>query len=553
MPDRLDDEIRALVTELVEASPPPPPVSDVLGRPSRGWGSATTRSMVLRAAGVAVAVLAVGTVGVVLGRYVLPGSPSVALAEVVAGMPGPEPRFSTDELGDEVRLLQSSGTIEPELVGSALVGDVAAVGRIEGTDVEVFTWRTREHSLDGRCVQVVGANREGACSAPVAEHGAVPRTFAYTEASGAAIGVVVTGWVPEGTSVVSLELLERDDLRMWQRPSARVAAFVVEDPSVSVAFLTAWDADGGMLGRVGFSVQVPGELTPDPGGDYDRAHPLAESHPASRLIAGGATSMDAFSDAAHAQGLDFVCASGGQFPSWELCLVAADGVLAVVPFDSAQGLAAKISDPALTREVIVPLDTSIASGVRTIGPTAVDIEYYGARIGGMSAPWPAAQRLERAAAMASELARLREEAERLRLLRDDGAGGSGCEVPGDELPDGAWFGYALATDSETITFDLACFYGLEEAERQAAADGVEIANPYYIRNEDPRTFLVPVGPESIMYALFHGTDGNFELRSMALEAWPHPESPWPCPGGSCLVWLYVTDGVVTEAIEQYLP
>lgn len=116
---------------------------------------------------------------------------------------------------------------------------------------------------------------------------------------------------------------------------------------------------------------------------------LDESHPAMRLLTQGATDRESFATAASEQELQFVCAAGGEGPSWELCLVAHDGVLAVVPFGSVDGLVARLTDAHLTQDVLVPLDTDRAIGILHTGPQAsVDIEYLGETVvGSMSAPW----------------------------------------------------------------------------------------------------------------------------------------------------------------------
>jgi hypothetical protein len=116
---------------------------------------------------------------------------------------------------------------------------------------------------------------------------------------------------------------------------------------------------------------------------------LDESHPAARLLAEGATDRESFATAASEQELRFVCAAGGEDPSWDLCLVSHEGVLAVVPFESIEGLVARVTDSHLTQDVVVPLDTNQPIGIRNTGPLAsVDIEYLGETVvGSMSAPW----------------------------------------------------------------------------------------------------------------------------------------------------------------------
>lgn len=128
----------------------------------------------------------------------------------------------------------------------------------------------------------------------------------------------------------------------------------------------------------------------------DGATTLDQTHPAMRLLTRGATDYKSFSEAALSQGLeDFACANGGgppAPPSWELCLVADSGVLAVVPFNGAEGLTARVSDANLAHDVVVPIDTNQPVGVLDTGPQAtVTVEYFGEWVGEMSAPWAPTQ------------------------------------------------------------------------------------------------------------------------------------------------------------------
>ena len=139
------------------------------------------------------------------------------------------------------------------------------------------------------------------------------------------------------------------------------------------------------------------------------------------------------------------------------------------------------------------------------------------------------------------------------LPESEGPNGSGC-VPGSNtvIPDGIWFGNVLATTGTTITFDMACWFWGDLAEAEAAKDGEEALNNYYIRNQNPLTFEVPIGPSATMYWL-DVSSGNFIPEPMPMADWPGPDEAWPCPGDLCGVWLYINDGVITEAIEQYRP
>jgi hypothetical protein len=249
MSDRLDEAIRTMVVELVEAAPAPPPAASVLERTRLGRTARRRLHPVI----VALLVLMVGTGGVLLGRYVFPSASPDGVGRIVAGEPAPEPEFSTADLGTEVPLLPSSGAVEPE-VGPDAVGDVVAVGRVAGSDLEVFAWRIEAGGIEGGCTQVVGAGtRETTCSAGRSEPTLqVPYAFPYR-----AVSTVVTWRVPEGTSVAALEV---EGLSLWQRPVGGVAAFVVDRAAFDVAFLGAWGAHGEDLGRIAFSGWRPAGL-----------------------------------------------------------------------------------------------------------------------------------------------------------------------------------------------------------------------------------------------------------------------------------------------------
>jgi hypothetical protein len=139
------------------------------------------------------------------------------------------------------------------------------------------------------------------------------------------------------------------------------------------------------------------------------------------------------------------------------------------------------------------------------------------------------------------------------LAQSEGPSGSGC-IPGSNtvIPDGIWYGYVLGTTGTAITFDMACWFWGDIAYTEGAKDGVEVNNDYYVRNQNPLTFQVPIGPGATMYWL-DSSSGNFVPEPMPMADWPGPDEDWPCPGEDCGVWLYINGGVITEAIEQYRP
>jgi hypothetical protein len=139
------------------------------------------------------------------------------------------------------------------------------------------------------------------------------------------------------------------------------------------------------------------------------------------------------------------------------------------------------------------------------------------------------------------------------------AEGSGC-TPGtpDDLPDGTWFGYAVAATDTTMDFDLACWFSGDAAVLAAAEDGEESPPPndYHIRNENPalRTLDVASGVE--VAALENPGDPSVVT--------PVPWADWAADRAGPIfeiagvdyyqdIWITVTDGEVIAVEEQYRP
>lgn len=141
------------------------------------------------------------------------------------------------------------------------------------------------------------------------------------------------------------------------------------------------------------------------------------------------------------------------------------------------------------------------------------------------------------------------------LPGSDDAAGSGCSPGEGPLPDGVWFGMAEEITSDGIRFDLACFFFGDAANEAAAEDGVEeipVPNDYYIRNQVGTLRLVPVPATAMVHTLGTSIDDGFE--TITFSTWGEQEDGFLiCPGESCLVWLYVNGGRVTEIVEQYTP
>ena len=127
--------------------------------------------------------------------------------------------------------------------------------------------------------------------------------------------------------------------------------------------------------------------------------------------------------------------------------------------------------------------------------------------------------------------------------------GSGCVVNADILPNGVWFGYATSVSGATITFDLACFFTGDAAVAAATADAAE-AFDFYIRNQNPKTYSVPIDGGADVFIVDPVT---IEETQISAASWPSGASFVPCPGEFCAVWLYVNGGQATGLVEQYLP
>jgi hypothetical protein len=138
------------------------------------------------------------------------------------------------------------------------------------------------------------------------------------------------------------------------------------------------------------------------------------------------------------------------------------------------------------------------------------------------------------------------------LSQTSDASGSGCDPGSGDLPDGIWAGFVRAIGTDSIDFDLVCFFVGDAANAAATHDGAEevpVPNDYYIRNENPTVRQVAFAGDATVYVLT-----EVQLSPEPWETWvADPDSGLQCPGDDCLVWIYVNTGVITEAVEQYRP
>lgn len=387
MSDRLDQEIRSAVVELVEASPQPHPAQQALRPLSRKAPAGSLSSGLVRMAAVATAVLVVGLAGAWIGRIWIPSG--TADIPIVEGTPGPEPDF--EPFGNELPLGSPSGEFQPEVDESTLLGDVVAVGIAPDTDLEVFTWETTDGET---CLQVVGEGfRDTSCSSEPPEDDDLtdlndgPGAFVTTRTNDTGSTSVIAVWhVPEETSVVGIGV---EGEAGWQRPKADVAAMVF-DPFTARVILEALDSQMQSLASTLFSPRQVLDPVEEGETELEGAPEdlvvVEDSHPVAELLASTGT-VPEFSDALNDAGYKFTC-SGGGAPPYRLCLVAAEDMLVVIPIEGVAGQTVRISNSGLVQDVVVPLDQEKLIGISNMQGGGVEgvIEYLGEETGGLSAP-----------------------------------------------------------------------------------------------------------------------------------------------------------------------
>jgi hypothetical protein len=126
-----------------------------------------------------------------------------------------------------------------------------------------------------------------------------------------------------------------------------------------------------------------------------------------------------------------------------------------------------------------------------------------------------------------------------RVASLPGAGGhygSGCLPGSDTLPDGVWFGRVTTVEESKVAFDLMCF-------------GPGPEGPGDITNSNPKLRTVPVDPVAVVHVIHVATD-RLGWHAVQYSTWlTSPASPL-CVDG-CMHWLYVNNGVITEAVELW--
>lgn len=162
---------------------------------------------------------------------------------------GPEPRFDTSDLGEEVRLLPIDVRTPP--INLRAEGDITVIGRVDGTDVEVY-----QDTGERQCVWFLGQRlAESRCSlATEPAPGFSTPAYAVTRrgADGEPEQTILWWQAPVGTSVVALDLAGTG---RWQRPFGGHVVFVL-DPTTptTLANVTAYGPSGENLGGSGIIV-----------------------------------------------------------------------------------------------------------------------------------------------------------------------------------------------------------------------------------------------------------------------------------------------------------
>jgi hypothetical protein len=128
-------------------------------------------------------------------------------------------------------------------------------------------------------------------------------------------------------------------------------------------------------------------------------------------------------------------------------------------------------------------------------------------------------------------------------FHEDGPSGSGCE-PGDDtgLPNGWWYGTIDGEVTDSVSFDLACYYTGEAADEVAASRDDEAPSGVYVVNDNPTLRSIPLADD-------------VQTRCVTLE----PEvANVDCAPGDLMtdiwdVWIRVVDGEVDRIFEQFHP
>jgi hypothetical protein len=143
-------------------------------------------------------------------------------------------------------------------------------------------------------------------------------------------------------------------------------------------------------------------------------------------------------------------------------------------------------------------------------------------------------------------------------------GCSGGAPAPDTVPDGKYFGFvkSMNTASQTMSFDLACFYTGDEANQQAAARGdeVPVPNDVYIVNDNTKVRALTFDPAAELKLIDWNRCCEFaqgaQMQSFAsaVDSGDFAEfDGFRYSGTLSPYWVTIQDGQVVKIEEQFLP
>ncbi len=184
--------------------------------------------------------------------------PPAEEVELVGPTAAPDAEFDVEAAGRPVELVDGV-TSDPPFIAGQVVGPVVEVGRIDGTQIDVFTWQ-RGDGAYRECVGVVGPGVEQVrCLAEEDRVDGPTRVGVVDVEEGLLAGGRVQLYrVPGATSIATAEIAGET---VRQRPRQAVAAFAA--PDRAPVTVRALDVAGG-------EIVAPAPVPPDDGdGDGD--------------------------------------------------------------------------------------------------------------------------------------------------------------------------------------------------------------------------------------------------------------------------------------------
>jgi hypothetical protein len=134
----------------------------------------------------------------------------------------------------------------------------------------------------------------------------------------------------------------------------------------------------------------------------------------------------------------------------------------------------------------------------------------------------------------------------------------------DTLPDGEYFGFikGMDTSARTMSFDLACFFTGDEANRIAASRGdeVPVPNDVYIVNDNTKVRTLTFDPAAELKLIDwnrcceHAAGADMEAFASAVDSGDFQEfDGFRYAGAMSTYWVTIENGRVVTIEEQFLP